>query len=105
MPASKLRLRSGLSDGLSVNAISKPSGGRMPVPADARSFVASGVAGPRYQATASLGLAETSLSAGKGGRGLNGSDTPGSASRVMSSTRSPPVTNTRLAGAHLASPK
>ena len=60
MPASMLRLRSGFSDGLSVNAISKASGGRMPVPADARSFVAFGVAGPRYQATASLGLAETS---------------------------------------------
>ena len=30
MPASKLRLRSGFSDGLSVNAISNASGGRMP---------------------------------------------------------------------------
>ena len=34
-----LRLRSGSSEGLSVNAISKASGGRMPVPALARSVV------------------------------------------------------------------
>ena len=38
-PASTLRLRSGFRPGLSVNAISKASGGRMPVPAAARSRV------------------------------------------------------------------
>ena len=39
MPRSKLRLRSGLSPGLSVNAMSNAVGGLMPVPAPARIFV------------------------------------------------------------------
>ena len=75
-PASKLLLRSGLSDGLSVNAISKASGGRMPVPAERAQLGEVAVGRATNHAAEILGFAETTVSLGEGGRGENASASP-----------------------------
>src|ERR1035438_7890980 len=64
MPASTLRVRSGLSCGFSVNASSKPVGGRIPVPNDACTLVLF----TGTYAAESLGLARETVLAGKNGR-------------------------------------
>ncbi len=104
-PASTLLLRSGLSDGLSVKAISNASGGRMPVPAEPRIFVKLPSLDVTNHAAETFGFADTTVSLGNGGRGENASASPSSDSRVMRSTRTPPVTNSRAPWFHRASPK
>ena len=97
-PASRLRLRSGASEGLSVNASSNASGGRMPVPAFAFRRVCTrrpSVIGTATQFTASFGFHDSTVSSSKGGRGDHGSPLPASARRVMCSTRSPADANSR----------
>ena len=92
-PASKLRLRSGFRFGLSVNAISNASGGRMPVPALACTRVSVRPSPARHadHAAVTRGFVDHTTSSGNAGRGENGSGLSSSAERWMRSTRSPAV--------------
>ena len=72
MPTSKLRLRSGLRPGLSVNAISNAVGGLMPVPAPTRIFVQPSriaSAGRRNHAPETFGFGDQTTSVVERGRG------------------------------------
>ena len=100
-PTSTLRLRSGWSDGLSVKAISKTSGGRMPVPAAPCTRVHEraplpGSDGLTIHDADTLGLTEFTVSSAKP---LTTND-----SRVMCSTRSPACTPRRSLAFQRASP-
>jgi hypothetical protein len=69
----------------------------MPVPADARSLVKLPSLAPTNHAAEIFGLADITVSLSNAGRGEKASASPGSASRVMRSTRSPAATNRRAA--------
>ena len=88
-----------------MKASSKPSGGRIPVPAAARTFVSDPLAVDRKYAAAIFGLTDTTASAGIAGRGLYGSSNAPIGSRWMSSIRKPAVTNSRPAAFQRASLK
>ena len=85
-----LRVRSGLSAGLLVNASSKPEGGRSPVPNEACRRVPV----PAAYAAESLGFTREIWFSGKGGREY---PSPGIGGVRKNSARTPPLRNRRPA--------